>query len=64
MPDEAEPAETPPGGEEIDEATAERFRRDLIARGEVVPENAELPPGATHDLDENGVLRRRRFSTY
>ena len=63
MLDEDEP-ETQPEDEDIDEATAERFRRDLIARGEVVPENDELPPGATHDLDENGVLRRRRFSTY
>lgn len=64
MPDEDAPAETPPVDPDIDDPTAERFRQDLIARGEVVPTDAELTPGATHDLDEDGVLRRRRFSAY
>jgi hypothetical protein len=50
--------------EHIDEATSAQFLDDLIARGEVVPQGADLPPGATHELDENGKLRRRRFSAY
>lgn len=64
MPDEDVPAETLKDDQDIDQAHAERFRTDLIARGEVVPKDTELPPGATHDLDEDGVLRRRRYSTY
>jgi hypothetical protein len=55
-------------GEERDKA-AERFARDLITRGEAaeVEEGEELPPGATHEIEETDdkakpKLRRRRFS--
>ena len=53
--------------DEDDEARA-RFIDDLKKRGEVVPKDADLPPGATHDIDEDDKddpkLRRRRFSAY
>jgi len=46
---------------------ARRWREDLVARGEAVPEGEELPPGATHELveGEDGAPpkpRRRRYS--
>jgi hypothetical protein len=48
---------------------AERFRQDLIERGEAAhpDDKGELPPGATHEIvSENaeGVqeIKRRRFS--
>ncbi len=54
--------DSPRNGE--DEAAAACFLQDLIARGEVVPHGEDLTPGATHELDENGKPRRRRFSAY
>jgi hypothetical protein len=42
---------------------------DLEARGEVVPaDEEELPPGATHEIEEKGdgepTVHRRRFSAH
>jgi hypothetical protein len=53
-----------------DEDAAEarrRFEEDLEVRGEAVPADEELPPGATHEIvEEEGdgerTVRRRRFS--
>lgn len=57
-----------PDQDSADDAARDKFIDDLNKRGEVVPKDAELPPGATHDVDEDekdGVkLRRRRFSAY
>jgi hypothetical protein len=44
-----------------------RFEEDLETRGEAVPAGEEdLPPGATHEIEEKGdgerTVRRRRFS--
>jgi len=55
-----------------DEAQEEerRFAEDLAVRGEAVPKGTEpLPPGATHEVEEerDGVprkVRRRRFSAH
>jgi hypothetical protein len=49
------------------EAARRRFEEDLEARGEAVPAGEEdLPPGATHEIEEKGdgerTVRRRRFS--
>jgi hypothetical protein len=55
--------------DETDEAER-RFAEDLAARGEAVPPGTEpLPPGATHEIEEerDGVprkVRRRRFSSH
>jgi hypothetical protein len=55
--------------DETDEAER-RFAEDLVVRGEAVPKGTEpLPPGATHEIEEerDGVprkVRRRRFSAY
>jgi hypothetical protein len=55
--------------DEIDEAER-RFAEDLVVRGEAVPKGTEpLPPGATHEIEEerDGAprkVRRRRFSAY
>ena len=54
--------------DEIDPAER-RFAEDLVVRGEAVPKGTEpLPPGATHEIEEerDGVprkVRRRRFSS-
>ena len=50
-----------------DEKSRRRFEEDLEIRGEAVPDDEELPPGATHEIvDEDGdgerTVRRRRFS--
>jgi len=63
--DPAQPAED----EDAEARRAEeRFIEDLISRGEAVPEGADLPPGATHEIvrDEHGraTVRRRRFKAY
>ena len=55
--------------DELDEAER-RFAEDLVVRGEAVPKGTEpLPPGATHEIEEerDGVprkVRRRRFSSH
>jgi hypothetical protein len=57
-------AEPVPAGPN-DEAHRARYLKDLRERGEVVPKDREMPPGATHEIeDEDGeeILRRRRFS--
>jgi hypothetical protein len=52
------------------EEAERRFAEDLAARGEAVPPGTEpLPPGATHEIEEerDGVptkVRRRRFSSH
>ncbi len=58
--------EQPVGSE--DDRSRRRFVEDLVARGEVVPEDTDpLPPGVTHEVleDKGGMpteVRRRRFS--
>ena len=65
MPESERPEETA----EISQAER-RFAEDLAVRGEAVPAGTEpLPPGATHEIEEerDGVprkVRRRRFSAY
>jgi hypothetical protein len=55
--------------DETDDAER-RFAEDLAVRGEAVPKGTEpLPPGATHEIEEDrdGVprrVRRRRFSSH
>ena len=48
---------------ERDEARA-RFERDLDTRGEAAPagDGGELPPGVTHEVEDDGTIRRRRYS--
>ena len=68
MPEPERPEETA-GTAETNEAER-RFTEDLVVRGEAVPAGTEpLPPGATHEIEEerDGVprkVRRRRFSAY
>jgi hypothetical protein len=50
-----------------DEEARRRFEEDLEVRGEAVPADEELPPGATHEIvEEDGdgerTVRRRRYS--
>jgi hypothetical protein len=61
----------PPPEEGSSSSAAEdrrRFEEDLAARGEAAPadEDGDLPPGATHEIEEKGdgerTVRRRRFS--
>jgi len=66
---DAEPEEDEPANE-ADETT-KRFVEDLIARGEAAKpdEHGELPPGATHEIVEDGKdgvpkVKRRRFSAF
>jgi hypothetical protein len=59
--------ERPAEKDEAEEARR-RFEEDLDVRGEAVPAGEEeLPPGATHEIEEKGdgerTVRRRRFST-
>jgi len=50
--------------------TEERFKQDLLSRGEAVERvNGKLPPGATHEIvgkDSKGnpKIVRRRFSAF
>jgi hypothetical protein len=51
------------------EAARRRFEEDLEARGEAVPAGEEeLPPGATHEIEEKKdgerTVHRRRFSAH
>jgi hypothetical protein len=47
-----------------EEEAQRRFREDLEVREEVAPAGTEeLPPGATHEIDdEDGEPHRRRYS--
>lgn len=49
---------------ERDEARR-RFEEDLKTREEAAPaaeDGGDLPPGATHEIEEDGTVRRRRFN--
>jgi hypothetical protein len=64
----AEPEQPQPQRpEEEDEDEAQRrFADDLVVRGEAVAKGEPLPPGATHEIEEDDgksrKVRRRRFS--
>lgn len=49
------------------EAAKKQFEKDVVKRGEAVKAGQPLPPGATHEIVDDGKgkqkLRRRRFST-
>jgi hypothetical protein len=56
-----------PTGDEDGEEARRRFEEDLEVRGEAVPADEDLPPGATHEIvEEDGdgepTVRRRRYS--
>jgi len=71
MPERKRPDEAGEAEQRSDEAgeAEQRFIEDLVIRGEVVPEGTgPLPPGATHEVEEEGdsvprKVRRRRFSS-
>ena len=46
------------------EADRRRFEEDLETRGEAAPadDDGELPPGVTHEVTDDGTVKRRRFS--
>jgi hypothetical protein len=41
-----------------------RFEEDLETRGEAAPagDDGELPPGVTHEVKDDGTVKRRRYS--
>ena len=41
-----------------------RFEEDLETRGEAAcrDEDEKLPPGVTHEIGEDGTVKRRRYS--
>ena len=55
-----------PPHEDEDERARERrrFEEDLKTRGEAArpDDEGELPPGATHEVSDDGTVKRRRFS--
>jgi hypothetical protein len=64
---EPAPAPAPCDDETIDDKARDKFLNDLQERREVVPTGEDLPPGATHEVEEKDgekVLHRRRFSAY
>ena len=55
-----------PGDKDEDERSPERrrFEDDLETRGEAArpDDEGELPSGATHEIKDDGTVKRRRFS--